>query len=104
MKLLTEYGPRCEKICLPGFAINKGANQPVILGSLNSTFVIRFLESNISKLATGEISIFHLVSVAKETGLSLTLSETGRQCLPRRGPYNIRQVASLLAHLYHNRC
>ena len=30
----------------------------------------------ISKLATGEISIFQLVSVAKETGLCHALSET----------------------------
>ena len=39
-------------------------------------FVIRFWESTISKLATSEMSIFYLVSVAVETGLSLTLSET----------------------------
>ena len=39
-------------------------------------FVIRFLESTICKLATGEISIFLLVSVAEETGLKLALSET----------------------------
>ena len=33
-----------------------------------SAFVIRFLESIISKLAVSEISIFKLVSVAEETG------------------------------------
>ena len=38
--------------------------------------MLGFLESIISKLATGEISIFYLVSVAEETGLSFTLSET----------------------------
>ena len=43
---------------------------------LISTFVICFLESIVSKLATGEISIFQLVSVAMETGLSLALPET----------------------------
>ena len=37
-------------------------------------------------LATGEISIFQLVSVAEETGLKLALSETRRQVLSRRGP------------------
>ena len=37
---------------------------------------IRFLESIICKLATGEISIFYLVSVAKETGLNIALPET----------------------------
>ena len=34
------------------------------------------MESIICKLATGEISIFQLVSVAEETGLKLALSET----------------------------
>ena len=38
--------------------------------------VIHLLESILSKLATGELSIFKLVSVAKQTGLSLTLTET----------------------------
>ena len=55
---------------------NKGADQPAHLHSLISTFVIRLLESIISKLATSEISIFQLVSVAEETGLSLTFPET----------------------------
>ena len=43
-----------------------------------SAFVIRFLESIISKLATGEISLFWLVTVyvSEKTGLSLALSET----------------------------
>ena len=41
-----------------GFANNQGADQPVHPHSLISTFVIRVLESIISKLATGEISIF----------------------------------------------
>ena len=35
-----------------------------------------FLESIISKLVSREISIFYLVAVAEETGLSLALSET----------------------------
>ena len=39
-------------------------------------FVICFLKSFISRLATSEISIFHLVFVADEIGLSLALSET----------------------------
>ena len=45
---------------------------------LISTFVICLLE-RISKLATSQCSIFLLVSVAEETGLSLALSE-GRFC------------------------
>ena len=47
------------------------------LRSLISAFVIRFLESIISKLAMySAISIFLLASLAKETNLSLALSET----------------------------
>ena len=41
-----------------------------------SAFVTCVLESIISKLATGEISIFKQVPVAEETGLSLALLET----------------------------
>ena len=54
----------------------KSADQPAHLCSLISAFVIRLLESFISRLATSKISIFKLVSVAEETGLSLTLLET----------------------------
>ena len=53
---------------------NKGADQPAHLRRLISAFVIRLLESIISKLASSKISIFKLVSVAEETGLSLALS------------------------------
>ena len=58
------------------FANNKIADQPMHLRRLISVFVIRFLKSIISKLATGEISIFWLVSLAEETDFSLHLSET----------------------------
>ena len=40
------------------FADNKGADQPAHPSRLISAFVIRFLESTISKLATSEISNF----------------------------------------------
>ena len=70
------FGPRREKTCLGGFATNKGADHPAYLRRLFSAFVISILESIISKLATGEISVFRLVIVAKETGLNLTLLET----------------------------
>ena len=53
----TPFGPRCKKICLPGDA-NTGADQPAHLRRLISTFVIRYLESIISKLASSEMSIF----------------------------------------------
>ena len=48
-------GPRREKTCLLWFANNKGADQPAHPRSLINAFVIRFLESNICKLATGKI-------------------------------------------------
>ena len=69
-------GPQREKTCLQGFANNTGADQPAHPRSLISAFVIRFLENIICKLATGEISIFKLVSVAEEIGLKLALSYT----------------------------
>ena len=47
-KKLVQIGPRPEKSCLPGFAKNKGADQPVHPRSLISAFVIRLLESIIS--------------------------------------------------------
>ena len=53
------YGPRREKTCLRRFANNKGADQPAQPRSLISAFVIRCLESTISKLARSEISIFY---------------------------------------------
>ena len=56
-------------------------------------FVIRLLKSIISRLATGEISIFLLVFVPEQAGLNLTLSETAR-----RGPINWGN-APILSHL-----
>ena len=53
-----KYGPEREKTCLLGFANNMGADQPAHLRSLINAFIIRFLESIICKLATGEISTF----------------------------------------------
>ena len=50
--------PRREKTYLRGFANNTGADQPAHPCSLISAFVIRFLESIISRLATSGISIF----------------------------------------------
>ena len=78
-----------------GIANNTGADQPGHTPSLISAFVIRFLESIICKLATGEFSIFYLVSVAEETGLKLTLSET-----PKTGFLAIRPKC----HCYSVRC
>ena len=53
-----KIGPRCDKTCLWGFANNKIADQPAHPPSLVSAFVIRVLESIISKLATSKFSIF----------------------------------------------
>ena len=54
-----------------GFKNNKGSDQPAHPHILISALVITVLESIISKLATGEISMFYLVYVAGEKGLSL---------------------------------
>ena len=51
-------GPRREQTCLRGFANNKGADQPAHPRILISAFVIRLLESFISRLASREIFIF----------------------------------------------
>ena len=66
------FGPRREKTCLWRFANNKGADQPAHPRSLISAFLIRLLESIISRLATSEISYFLLVSEAEQAGLNLT--------------------------------
>ena len=58
------------------FADNKGTDQLVLLRSVISAFVIRLLESIISKLTTSKISLFLLVSVAEQTGLGMNWSET----------------------------
>ena len=71
-----QYGPRSVKTCLWEVANNKGADQPAHPRSLISTFVFRFLECIISKLASREISTFKLVSVAEQAGLNPTLWET----------------------------
>ena len=52
------HGPQREKTCLLGFGNNTGPDQPAHPHSLISAFVIRFLESIISRLATSEISNF----------------------------------------------
>ena len=59
-ELIVVYymGLNMRKPVFGGFANNKDADQPAHPCSLISGFVIRFLESIICKLATGEISIF----------------------------------------------
>ena len=55
---LSQNEPQREKTCLRRFANNTGADQPAHSRSLISAYVIRVLESTISKLATSEISAF----------------------------------------------
>ena len=57
------------------FANNKGADQPAHLRSLICAFVICLMEIIISRIATREVSIFLLVSIAEQAGLNLTFSE-----------------------------
>ena len=54
----SKYGHRREKTCLLNIVNNKGADQPGHPRSLIRAFVIRLLESIISRLATSKISIF----------------------------------------------
>ena len=84
-------GPQREKTCLRRFANNKGADQPAHPRSLISANIIRYLESIISRLTIGEISVFWLVSVADETGLSVALSET-----PKTGFLTTRPITDCL--------
>ena len=69
-------GPCREKTCLRRFANNKDVDQPAHPRSLISAFVIRLLGSIIAQPATSKLSIFQLVSVAEQPGLSLAIRET----------------------------
>ena len=94
--MLLIYGPPRKKTCLWGFANNKGADKPAHPLSLISTFVIRLLESSISRLATSKLSIFLLVSVAEQAGLNLTLSETPKTSFLASQPiYELAYVAEV---------
>ena len=75
------------------FANNKGADQPAHPRSLISAFIIRLLERMISKLATSEILICWLVSIAEETPLSLTLSETQKTLFAVSRPNIMRYLS-----------
>ena len=58
MRCKFTFGPRLEKTCHQWFVNSKGAEQPVHQRRLVCTFVVRFMESIISELASSEISIF----------------------------------------------
>ena len=58
------------------YANNKGADQPAHPRSLISTFIVRCRDSIITLLAIAKISSHQLVSVAEQTDLSHTWSQT----------------------------
>ena len=60
-------------------------------------------ESIVSKLATSESSFFWIVSVAEETGFSLTLSETPKTGFVAQRPFanRERKVFENLEHLQY---
>ena len=72
-----------------GFENNKGTDQPAHAHRLIRTFIIRFLQSIISKLAIRKLSLFLLVSVAEQAGLRL--SET-----PKTGFLTMRHIRHTL--------
>ena len=55
-------------------------------------FVIRFLKSILSKLDTGEIAGFLIVSVAEETGLNLALLKTPGTGFSRQDQFFTRWI------------
>ena len=93
--LCSLYGLRREKNLSSGLANNKGADQPAHPRSQISAFVIRLLKRIISRLATSEISLFYLGSVAEETGLSLALSETPKTGFLASRPICVRAVKAM---------
>ena len=62
---------RRKKTCLRYLRTPKAQTSDLI-----GACVYRLLKSIVSRIATSKFSIFKLVSVAEETGLSLALSET----------------------------
>ena len=83
VKRILEMGLDARK---PVFSVCK---QQRCIRGLISAFVIHYLKRIISKLATSDFSVFWLVSVAEETGLSNALADT--PVLSHRGPNNINE-------------
>ena len=73
--IIITSGPQGKKTCLRGLANNKDADQPACPCNYFSAFVIRLLQS-MSKLATREISVFYVVSIAERASVSMAWSET----------------------------
>ena len=68
--------PGHGKTCLMSYANNKGADQPAHPRSLISAFVVRCLDNVMSVVSVTKISSIMLASVAEQSSLSLTCSET----------------------------
>ena len=66
-----------ENLFMP-YVTNKGADQPAHSRSLISAFVVHCLDSIIPLVFISEISSLYLASVAEQTGLSLTWSQTAK--------------------------
>ena len=86
-------GPRHEKTCPLGSQTTKLQTS---LGNLISTFVILYLESIVVSLAPCKISIFWLVSLAEQTGLSISLLEALRTGFVKLRPIYDSTAASLI--------
>ena len=69
-------GINARKPDLEGLRITKAQTSLHICAVLSVPSLFTFLERIMSKLASNEISLICIVSVADETGLSLTLLET----------------------------
>ena len=77
--------------------LEPAASRSQVKHSTTELPIICFLKSSICILATGEISIFLLVSVAEETGLKLALSET-----PKTGFLATRPIYFSIIHCYYS--
>ena len=86
-------------------ANNKGAGLYSYPRSLISAFIVRLLESIISKLASCKIS-FYLVSVAEQTGLGLTQPETRKIGFSRDGhvSYHLLKIEDPVLECKHRPC
>ena len=71
----TNWAMLWQNLLLP-YVNNKGANQPVHLRSLMSAFIVRCLDSIIPLVSISEISSLCLASLAAQSGLCLTWSQT----------------------------
>ena len=80
---------------------NKVGDQPVHLRCLISGFVVHYLDSIIPILAKSEISRLQLVSVAEQTGLSLTWWQTLKTDFLVRGSF-IVEIKTMISKTENN--